>query len=242
MKVAEQIRKTIESIPESQPFGYVDLGIEPANFVTAAKALERLQKKGTIKKVSKGMFYKPKMTRYGPLGPDYNTILNNFLFKNGKRVGYITGGELYNQLNLTTQNYFRTKVATNISRKKIETGWLKTSTVKAYTEITDENYQLLGILDALKDIKNISDTSTTQVIKILAGKLIKFNQKDIEILIKLSFSYPPRVRALLGSIIEEIFTTIVDLSDLKNTLNPSTVYKLKIKESDFPTIKNWNIR
>lgn len=242
MKVAEQIRKTIESIPESQPFGYADLGIEPANFVTAAKALERLQKKGTIKKVSKGMFYKPKMTRYGPLGPDYNTILNNFLFKNGKRVGYITGGELYNQLNLTTQNYFRTKVATNISRKKIETGWLKTSTVKSYTEITDENYQLLGILDALKDIKNISDTSTTQVIKILAGKLIKFNQKDIEILIKLSFSYPPRVRALLGSIIEENFTTIVDLSDLKNTLNPSTVYKLKIKESDFPTIKNWNIR
>jgi hypothetical protein len=242
MKVAEQIRKTIESIPESQPFGYADLGIEPANFVTAAKALERLQKKGTIKKVSKGMFYKPKMTRYGPLGPDYNTILNNFLFKNGKRVGYITGGELYNQLNLTTQNYFRTKVATNISRKKIETGWLKTSTVKSYTEITDENYQLLGILDALKDIKNISDTSTTQVIKILAGKLIKFNQKDIEILIKLSFSYPPRVRALLGSIIEENFTTIVDLSDLKNSLNPSTVYKLKIKESDFPTIKNWNIR
>jgi hypothetical protein len=242
MKVAEQIRKTIESIPESQPFGYADLGIEPANFVTAAKALERLQKKGTIKKVSKGMFYKPKMTRYGPLGPDYNTILNNFLFKNGKRVGYITGGELYNQLNLTNQNYFRTKVATNISRKKIETGWLKTSTVKSYTEITDENYQLLGILDALKDIKNISDTSTTQVIKILAGKLTKFNQKDIEILIKLSFSYPPRVRALLGSIIEENFTTIVDLSDLKNTLNPSTVYKLKIKESDFPTIKNWNIR
>jgi hypothetical protein len=242
MKVAEQIRKTIESIPESQPFGYADLGIEPANFITAAKALERLQKKGTIKKVSKGMFYKPKMTRYGPLGPDYNTILNNFLFKNGKRVGYITGGELYNQLNLTTQNYFRTKIATNNSRKKIEKGWLKTSTVKAYTEITDENYQLLGILDALKDIKNISDTSATQVIKILAGKLTKFNQTDIEVLIKLSFSYPPRVRALLGSIIEENFTTIVDLSDLKNTLNPSTVYKLKIKESDFPTIKNWNIR
>ena len=242
MKVAEQIRKTIESIPESQPFGYADLGIEAANFVTAAKALERLQKKGTIKKVSKGMFYKPKMTRYGPLGPDYNTILNNFLFKNGKRVGYITGGELYNQLNLTTQNYFRTKIATNISRKKIEKGWLKTSTVKAYTEITDENYQLLGILDALKDIKNISDTSATQVIKILAGKLTKFNQKDIEVLIKLSFSYPPRVRALLGSIIEENFTTLVDLSGLKNTLNPSTVYKLKIKESDFPTIKNWNIR
>ena len=99
MKVAEQIRNTIESIPESQPFGYADLGIDKADFVTAAKALERLQKNGTIKKVSKVVFYKPEMTRYGALGPDYNAILNRFLFKDGERVGYVTGGELYNKLN-----------------------------------------------------------------------------------------------------------------------------------------------
>ena len=142
------------------------------NFVTAAKALARLKKKGIIEKVSKGIFYKPKMTIMGSLGPDYDALLKRFLFKDGKRVGYITGGELYNQLNLTTQNYFRTKIATNISRKKIEKEWLKTSTVKAYTEITEDNYQLLGILDALKDIRYISDTSTSQAIKILAGKVI----------------------------------------------------------------------
>lgn len=188
------------------------------------------------------MFYKPEMTRFGALGPDYNAVLNRFLFKDGKRVGYITGGELYNQLNLTTQNYFRTKIATNRSRKKIEKGWLKTSTVKAYTEISEDNYQLLGILDAIKDIRNIADTSTTQAIKILGGKLVKFSEKDIEALIKLSMAYPPRVRALLGAIIEEKFATKFDLPLLKSSLNPTTVYKLKIKETDFPTIKNWNIK
>jgi hypothetical protein len=160
VKVAEQIREKIKDIPESVPFGYADLGIDPKDFFTAAKALERLLKKGLIKKISKGLFYKPEITRYGTLGPDYNELLNRLLFKNGKRIGYVTGGELYNQLNLTTQNYFRTKIATNRGRKKIEKGWLKTSSVKAYTEITDENYQLLGILDALKDIRNITDTST----------------------------------------------------------------------------------
>lgn len=242
MKVAEQIRNTIESIPESQPFGYADLGIDKADFVTAAKALERLQKNGTIKKVSKGVFYKPEMTRYGALGPDYNAILNRFLFKDGERVGYVTGGELYNKLNLTTQNYFRTKIATNRSRKKIEKGWLKTSTVKSYVAITEDNYQLLGILDAIKDIRNISDTSTSQAIKILANKLVKFEKKDIKRLIEFSIQYPPRVRALLGAIIEDKFETEFDLSTLKNSLNPTTVYKLNIKESDFPTIKNWNIK
>ena len=165
-----------------------------------------------------------------------------FLFKDGKRVGYITGGELYNQLNLTTQNYFRTKIATNISRKKIEKGWLKTSTVKAYTEITEDNYQLLGILDALKDIRYISDTSTSQAIKILAGKLVNFSKPNINTLIKLSMEYPPRVRALLGAIVQEKFTTDFDLSDLKGSLNPTTIFKLNIKEADWPTIKNWQIK
>jgi hypothetical protein len=242
MKIAAQIRKTIESIHESKPFGYDDLGIGQADFVTAAKALERLQKKGIIKKISKGIFYKPEETRFGTLGPDYNALLNRLLFKKGKRVGYVTGGELYNQLNLTTQNYFKTKIATNRSRIKIEKGWLKTSTVKSYAEITEDNYQLLGVLDALKDIRNISDTSTSQAIKILSGKLVNFSKSAIEDLLRLSMNYPPRVRALLGAIVEEKFANTFDLSDLKSSLNPTTVYKLNVKEAEFPTIKNWNIR
>jgi len=241
MKVAGQIRTTIEKIPESQPFGYADLGIKPDDFFTAAKALERMQKKGTIKKVSKGVFYKPEMTVFGALGPDYNAILNNLLFKDKKRVGYITGGELYNRLNLTTQNYFRTKIATNSSRKKIEKGWLKTSTVKSYVNITEENYQLLGILDTIKDIKNIADTSTANAIKILAAKMEKFDNPAIESLIKYALQYPPRVRALLGAIVEDRFGNKFNLQPLQTSLNPYTSYKLRLKESDLSTIKNWNL-
>jgi hypothetical protein len=50
MKVAEQIRNKINGIPESQPFGYADLGIGATDFYTAAKVLERLQKKRCYKK------------------------------------------------------------------------------------------------------------------------------------------------------------------------------------------------
>ena len=242
MKVAAQIRNALESIPESQPFGYDDLGIERADFVAAAKALERLQKKGTIKKILKGIFYKPKMTIMGPLGPDYDGLLNRFLFKNEKRVGYVTGGELYNQLNLTTQNYFRKKIATNISRKRIEKGWLKTSTVKSYVEITDENYPLLGLLDVIKDIKNISDTSAAQAVIILSAKIKKFDSRDIQSLIEYAFQYPPRVRALLGAILEAIFLQAFELDALKKSLNPTTIFKIGIKETDLPTINNWKIK
>lgn len=242
MTIAAHIRNTIDKIPEGQPFGYADLGIEPAGFFTAAKALERMQKKGTIKKISKGIFYKPKMTIMGALGPDYSALLNNFLYRDKKRVGYITGGELYNQLNLTTQNYFRTKIATNRSRKKIEKGWLKTSTVKSYVEITEENYQLLGILDAIKDIRKISDTPTATAIKILAAKIEKFEEAAINGLIEYALQYPPRVRALLGAILEYKFAKRFDLGELQKSLNPGSVFTITIKEKDLPTIKNWSIK
>ena len=242
MKVAEQIREKIKSIPESEPFGYADLGIAPADFVTAAKAIERLQKNGTINKLSKGVFYKPKMSIFGALPPDYNSILKNYLYKDGKRVGYITGGVLYNQLNLTTQNYFRTQIATNRSRKKIDISWLKTNSVKAYAEVTEENYPLLGILDALKDIKSISDTSASKAVTMLMAKIKEFTKKDIESLIQYALLYPPRVRALLGAIIENIFSYEFNLERLRESLNPLTTFKLGINNIDLPTIQNWNIK
>ncbi|TAE38339.1 MAG: hypothetical protein EAY66_04390 [Sphingobacteriales bacterium] len=242
MKVAEQIREKIKSIPESEPFGYADLGIKQTDFVTAAKAIERLQKKGVIKKVSKGLFYKPEISVFGAMPPDYNCILQNYLYENGKRTGYITGYVLYNQLSLTTQMAFTTTIATNRSRKKINVSWLKTKCVKTYVKVTEENYPLLGILDALKDIKSIPDSSPSNALKILIPKIKVFEKKDIENLIKYALQYPPRVRALLGAIVEYISPKEFNFISLKESLNPTSIYKLSIKSEILPTIENWNIK
>jgi hypothetical protein len=217
------------------------LGIEATDFFSAAKALERLQKKGEIKKISKGMFYKPEISIFGEMPPNYDSILQNYLYKAGKRVGYVTGYVLYNQLSLTTQMAFTTKIATNRNLKKINIGWLKTNSVKAYAEVTEENYPLLGILDALKDIKSIPDSSASNAIKILMPKIKVLKKNDIEHLIKYALQYPPRVRALLGAILENIFRNEFDLLTLKSSLNPSTNFKLGIKNTVLPSTQNWNI-
>jgi hypothetical protein len=62
MKLAEQIRNKILALPEESSFGYAELCIAKEDYQTVAKALERLQKKESIKKISKGVFYKPKQT------------------------------------------------------------------------------------------------------------------------------------------------------------------------------------
>ena len=239
MKIAEQIRKTITKLPEDKTFGYADLGISKEDFFTSAKALERLQKQGIIKKMSKGIFYKPIKTVFGDLQPDDSEQLKPYLFKNGKRIAYITGESLYNQMNLTTQMAFRIKIASN-RRINIDKGAIKAKSVKSYAEVTEENYQLLGFLDALKDIKKIPDCTASNAVKILSKKLATFEDKKIEELIKYAILYPPRVRALLGAILENI-NTKAGISALKESLNPMTTFQLGLNENNLPTLKNWYI-
>jgi predicted transcriptional regulator of viral defense system len=242
MSVAQSIIQKIDKIPERIPFGYTELNVTSANFFTVAKAIERLQKKGIIKKISKGQFYKPSQTVFGELGPDYSLVLNNYLFKNNKRVAYITGGGLYNALQLTTQQSFTITIATNQSQKKINVAWGKTKMVKAYVKITDKNYTYLGVLDAIKDVKKIADTSTNKVIELLINKLKSYTTSEMMFIIKLALQYPARVRALLGAMVESINVRKFDTAALKESLNPSTTFNVGTTIIDFQLLNNWNIK
>lgn len=239
MKVAEQIRKAIIDLPEDKTFGYTDLPIAKSEYQTAAKALERMKTKGLIKKMSKGIFYKPIKTLFGDLIPDENERLKPYLFKKGKRIAYITGESLYNQMNLTSQMAFRIKIASN-KRINIDKGAIKAKSVKSYVEVTEANYQLLGFLDALRDIKRIPDCTAANALKILSKKLESFDSKKIDELIKYSLMYPPRTRALVGAMLQNIDKSR-NTQKLKESLNPITKFQLGLKETDLPTIKNWYI-
>lgn len=241
MKTATQIRIFIQHIEPGELFGYEQLGIAKKDYSAAAKALERLQKQGVIKKVTKGVFYKPDYTVLGEVGPSYDKYLERRLFKNGKRIGYITGSALYNSLMLTTQLTFSPSVAFTGRGSKIEKGWLRARPAKAYVPVTDDNYQLLGILDALKDIKSIPDTGPEEAVKILMGRMKKFTGETIIQLITYSLSYPPRVRALLGAMVERIFKKKFDVDILRQSLNPLTKYKLSISKTILPNASTWNL-
>lgn len=240
MKLTQNIKNKIKKLPAGRTFGYADLGIAGEDYQTAAKVMERLQKNGNVKKISKGVFYKPEQTVFGELKPDYNEQLRRYLFEDGKRIAYETGFSLYNRLGLTTQMAFRIKIASRSKRISINRGALKADSVKSYAEITDKNYELLGFLDAIKDIKHIPDSNVKTSVKILSGKIKNLDEKKIVEMLKYALLYPPRVRALLGAILENTNTTI-NLLKLKESLNPLSQFELGLKETDLPTSKNWNI-
>lgn len=241
MNLAEKIRQQITSISDESTFGYAELGIDKTQYQTAAKVLERLQKQGVIKKISKGVFYKPRKTAFGEVKPSESELLRPYLFAKGKRIAYITGYALYNQLGLTTQMAFRYKIASRGKRISINRGTIKATPVKSYAEVTDENYELLGFLDAMKDLKKIPDTDTKTSIAVLSGKIKNLNNKQADEMITYAMLYPPRVRALLGAILEQL-NKRKNIKILKESLNPLSQFKLGVKDKFLPTAAAWNIK
>mgnify|MGYP006434747099 CR=1 FL=1 len=241
MALAKEIRKRINQLPKGKTFGYDDLRIAKGDYTTVAKALERLQREGLIKKASKGVFYRPEQTVFGELKPDYSELLRFYLFENGKRVAYETGPSLYNRLGLTTQMAFRIKIASRGKRININRENLKANAVKSYAEVTDSNYETLGLLDAFKDIKKIPDCSVAQGVNRLSAIVKELNEKQTASLLKYALVYPPRVRALVGAVLENIGSKAENIEKLKESLNPLTTIKLGVKESELPTKSNWHI-
>ena len=238
--VSNRVLEKIKSFPDGTNFGYEQLGITKAEFTAAAKAIERLLKQETIKRLSKGIFYKPKQTVFGELKPVEYEILKSYLFKNGKRIAYITSTYLYNQLGLTTQVPSTIKIACKIKRIYVNRIGLKAMPVKSYMDVTDSNFQLLGLLDALKDIKKIPDSDINMVFRILSNKINSLSEKEVNILVEISLLYPPRVRALLGAVLEQQNSEKF-LSQLKASLNPFTKYSLGVNPELFKNLENWYI-
>lgn len=240
MKLPEQIRNRIEQMPKGSLFGYADLDILPSQYVSAAKVLERLQQKEVIKKLSKGRFYRPEKTLFGELQPDYQEQLSVYLFEDGKRIAYVTGPALYNRLGLTRQVANRLKIASLNKRITINRGTLKAKAVKSYVPVTTQNFELLGYLDALKDIKKIPDAPVQSTLRMMRNLIKDLDAQKRQELLGYAFYYPARVRALLGAILEADFKN-EDVSTLKASLNPLTIFKIGITPVMLANAPNWNI-
>ena len=240
MNITRKIQSQINKITEGTTFKYEQLPIQADEYIAAAKAMERLITKGKVKRISTGVFYKPKKTVFGELKPNEEEMLKFYLFEKGKRIAYITGTSLYNRMGLTTQIPSSIKIASRDKRITVANGNVKATPVKSYIDVTDNNYYLLEMLDALKDFKRIPDLNKSSAIQILSNKLKEFTLPETKLLIKYSLSYPPRVRGFLGALLENIKTS-ANLIELKRSLNPFSEYDFGV-ENLLPTAKNWNVK
>jgi hypothetical protein len=239
LKTTDYIAYIIDRFPKGFVFTYADFNSEVSQKQALIKALNRMVISGKIAKLSKGKYYKPETTPFGDLLPNQKQVVKDLLEEKGKINGYLTGYSIYNQLGLTTQVSNTIQIGKNEIRPNFKRDRYTIDFIKQKNNITKDNIPLLQILDAIRNIKKIPDTTITNSCIRFIAILRQLKEKDLLLIMRLANKYPPATRALLGAMLDEIKLTKTET--LFNTLNPITKYKLAGAFSVLSTAEKWNI-
>lgn len=243
MKTSEYIEDKINKLPKGYVFTYIDFMNEVSKREAVIKHLNRMAASGKINKLSKGKYFKPQETVFGSLLPDQRQIVKDLLEENGKLLGYITGYSIYNTLGLTTQVSSVIQIGKREIRPSFKRGRFRISFIKQKNTINKENIPLLRLLDAIRYIKKIPDTTIDKSCIRLMSLLRELKADEQNKLIKLAFKYSPATRALLGAMLREVGCKAeTELRDLQDSLNPITGYSLNISDDVLLNAKYWNIK
>ena len=235
----------IKNIIDKFELGYVftvtDFPMTVENPKTVSKILNHFVVTGYLRKLSKGRFYKPQISKFGELPPDTYQIVKDLILKDSKLIGYITGYSAFNDFALTTQVSAILEIGMRKEKRAIVRGIYRIRLIRQENTITKENIPLLRLLDCLRFFKNIPDTTPDDACQRLIYLIGKLDEQEISKIKKLALKYTPQAIAFLGAMLETIKSQ-EDTNLLFKKLNPITVYKLGISDKTLPTQKKWNIQ
>jgi hypothetical protein len=240
MKTTKYILRTINRLPNGYVFTYADFETEVNRKEAIIKALNRMAVSGKIKKLAKGRFYKTENSAFGKLPPKQKQVVKDLLESDGKLLGYLTGYSIYNQMGLTTQVSSIIQIGKNEVRPSFKRERYIISFVRQKNTITKDNIPLLQILDAIRYIKKIPDSSPSSVCKRLLAIIKYLTEKNKISLTRLALKYPPATRALLGALLEELGKKSI-AEPLYKSLNHFSKYKLSGVEKILSVARKWNI-
>lgn len=247
LSVANDVRSRIKSGSEDRLWTYSDFPDHPRMAVAAS--LSRLKREGVIRRVRRGIYYRSRTTVVGVSRPDPEMLVDKVLVMRGLRP-VASGVGQYNRMGLTTQ-------ASSTITRAVGRRLGRTIVSGVPTRFTERPLdRQVGIypdertaLDALRDLTRVPDASPQDVLKRLKT-LIRSNSLSFERLARYAIAEPPRVRALLGAIGEDIREDSDNkvpvpkrcLNALRATLNPLTSYRLSDAGGVLTHAKGWHIK
>ena len=230
------IKKRILDFEMGKVFRLEDLELSRSEYNAAVVALGRLAQEGEIERLSPGVYYKPKQTRFGVVGPSMEERFRDLLYDGDTPIAYLTGLYAFNLFGLTTQHSSILEIGTNFPKRNTKRGIYAIRFVLQKNQICQDNIDMLRLLDCLKWIKKIPDTTVDKSYSLLKKKVREYEKKDLKQLVELSLNYTPLTRALLGSML----TDELLVATLHQTLNPLTRFRIGLS----PTLvsSQWNIQ
>ena len=206
-------------------------------FAAAAQTLSRLTRQGILERLSKGIYYRSRDTTFGKSRPNPAAIQK---LTSGHTSIFPSGIAAANLLGFTTQTARRNEIATNahsLPRKLIgDETLIHTRRPEAWAGLTDIEAALLDFLRRGGITSELSPEET------IAKTLTLFSEKDrFERLLKIAGSEPPRARAMLGAIGEQLGKDPAALKSLRASLNPFSQFSFGML-ARLPSARHWQAK
>lgn len=241
MSIQSEIREQVSTKPEGVVFGYDTFSRYRHAPDAVMKAVGRLVNAGEVRRLSKGLFYRPRRGRLGELPPSDSEKLKALLWRDGRRIGYVTGTSLYNRLGLTSQMPMVVTLAWTGAAMTRDMGSLKVRLIKSVAPVSDENIPLLELLDILKSVEAVPDAQPDDVLSYVKNSLSRLDRMAVQNMACLAKGYyPPRVRALLGMLLDGAGYK-EHAAVLRRTLNPVSRYRVQLTAAKWPDRAAWNV-
>jgi hypothetical protein len=186
------------------------------SFTAVAQALSRLTRAGTIERLSKGVYYRSRQTAFGKSRPN-PTAIRKLAAK--RTTVFPAGIAAASLLGFTTQNPARSEVATtglSLPRKLVGADTvIHTRRPAAWASLSERDGALLDFLRNQAKASELSPEDTVRRTLALMQEGSRYGR-----LLKVAHTEPPRVRAMLGAIGEQLGKPAKTLKSLHASLNP----------------------
>lgn len=178
-----------------------------------AMTLSRLAREGVLQRVGKGVYYRAAQTAFGSSMPAASGVVSQTL----KAPLYPAGLSAANALGLSAQNPGRPEYATSAagSPRALRGAVVHTGRPARRGTLSAEGG---AILETLRDRARHSDLPPTQTARRLLELLA--DERRFALLADAAMAEPPRVRAMLGAMGEELGMPTRLLERLRDSLNP----------------------
>jgi hypothetical protein len=186
------------------------------SFTAVAQALSRLTRAGAIERLSKGVYFRSRQTAFGKSRPNPTAIRNLAATRAAIFPAGIAAAGL---LGFTTQTPARSEVATtalSLPRKLVGADTvIHTRRPAAWASLSEHDGALL---DVLRNQAKASELPPKETVKRTLALMREDGRYDR--LLKVAHTEPPRVRAILGAIGEQLGKPGKSHRRLRASLNP----------------------
>lgn len=215
--ISEQVRRRVlnggERLWRPSEFGEF-------SFAAVAQALSRLEREGVLQRLSKGVYYRSRETVLGKSRPNPTKIKE---LANGRTM-YASGSAAAALLGFTTQILKRGHLATSgmsLPRKLVgEDTIIHTRRPQAWTHLSEQD---AAVLEFLRSRGRYSELPPRETVRRLIAIISEGDR--FERLLAVADHEPPRVRAMIGAVGQEIEKNAEALAHLRSTLNPYSTFE-----------------